>query len=472
MIIPVILAGGSGTRLWPLSRKMRPKQLIELLDDRTLMQNTVLRLQGAAGMAAPLMLCNEDHRFMVAEQLRAIDIVPESIILEPVGRNTAPALAVAALKTTAGGADPVLLVLPADHFIRDLDLFHRTLTAGAALAELGHLITFGIVPESPETGYGYIKKGDRIETPGEPAVESSGIERFVEKPDLATAEAYVHSGDYCWNSGMFMFKASRVLTELEKFNPDIVAACRTALQKGVPDLDFFRLDPESFAASPSDSIDYALMEKTDRGAMIMFQAGWDDVGSWEALWQVGDKDASGNITHGDVLTHDVDNSYINAGSRLVTAVGLKNHVVVETSDAVLISPRDRTQDVKHLVEKLKAAGREEVNTHRKLYRPWGWTLRLVDTPDYRVNRIRIRPGKSIMLQKHLHRAEHWIVVTGTALVKRGDEQLSLQSDESTYIARGVEHRLENPGDSPLEIIEVQTGRFSEEDIVRLNGAGP
>ncbi|MCP3953792.1 MAG: mannose-1-phosphate guanylyltransferase/mannose-6-phosphate isomerase [Desulfobacterales bacterium] len=470
MIIPVILAGGSGTRLWPLSRKMRPKQLIDLVDDNTMLQNTVLRLQGAADMAAPMMLCNEDHRFMVAEQLRSIDIVPESIILEPVGRNTAPALAVAALQAIADGADPILLVLPADHFIRDLDLFYRTLTAGAGLAERGYLITFGIVPESPETGYGYIKKGSPIEPDAATAtIESTRIDKFVEKPDQATAQNYVDTGDYCWNSGMFMFKASRVLEELEKFNPDIVAACRNALTKGIPDLDFLRLDPESFAACPSDSIDYAIMEKTDKGAMIMFRAGWDDVGSWEALWQVGDKDASGNITHGDVLTHDVDNSYINAGSRLVAAVGLKNHVVVETSDAVLISPRDRAQDVKHLVEKLKAAGREEVNSHRKHYRPWGWTLRLVDTPDCRVNQIRIRPRKSITLQKHFNRAEHWIVVKGTALVKRGNEKLTLQADESTYITMGMEHRLENPDSVPLEIIEVQTGQFIEEDIVRLNG---
>ena len=473
MIIPVILAGGSGTRLWPLSRKIRPKQFIDLVDDHTMLQNTVLRLQGAADMAAPMILCNKDHRFMVAEQLRSIDIVPAGIILEPVGRNTAPALAVAALKASANGADPILLILPADHFIRDLDLFHRTLTAGAGLAEQGYLITFGIVPESPETGYGYIKKGNRIEPSAAraatPAIESTGIDKFVEKPDLETAREYVQSGNYCWNSGMFMFKASRVLAELEKFNPDIVATCRKALSKGVLDLDFLRLDPDSFAACPSDSIDYAIMEKTDKGAMIMFRAGWDDVGSWEALWQVGDKDPSGNITLGDVLTHDVDNSYINAGSRLVAAVGLKNHVVVETSDAVLISPRDRAQDVKHLVEKLKTAGRKEVNSHHKQYRPWGWSLRLIDTPDYRVNQIRIRPRKSITLQKHFNRAEHWIVVKGTALVKRGDEKLTLQADESTYITMGTEHRLENPGTVPLEIIEVQTGQFIEEDIVRLNG---
>jgi mannose-1-phosphate guanylyltransferase/mannose-6-phosphate isomerase len=473
MITPVILAGGSGTRLWPLSRKLHPKQLIDLLDDHTLLQNTVIRLQGAADMTAPMILCNEDHRFMVAEQLRSIQTAPESIILEPVGRNTAPALAVAALKATADGADPVLLVLPADHFIRDLDLFHRTLSTGAGLAEQGYLLTFGIVPDSPKTGYGYIRKGgslpsDSLQT-GELAIEASGIDKFVEKPDLDTAIKYVSTGDYCWNSGMFMFKASRVLSELEKFNPDIVAACREALAKSVVDLDFLRLDPESFAACPSDSIDYAIMEKTSNGAMIMFRAGWDDVGSWEALWQIGKKDPSGNITHGDVLTHDVTDSYINAGSRLVAAVGLKNHIVVETSDAVLIAPRDRAQDVKHLVEKLKTANREEVISHRKHYRPWGWTQRLVDTAGYRVNQIRIRPGKSLSLQKHHNRAEHWIVVKGTALVTRKDEKFTLQADESAYIAMGLEHRLENPGKIPLEIIEVQSGQFIEEDIIRLNG---
>ena len=473
MIIPVILAGGSGTRLWPLSRKLRPKQLIDLLDDRTMLQNTLLRLQGAPDMAPPLVLCNDDHRFMVAEQLRSIGIKPDGIILEPVGRNTAPALAVAALKAVAQGDDPVLLVLPADHFIRDLDLFHRTLAAGAELAELGYLITFGIVPTSPETGYGYIKKGNPIDTDNAPvtAVEAADIEKFVEKPDLPTAQQYVRSGSYCWNSGMFMFKASQVLSELEKFNPAIVSACRQALSRGAFDLDFLRLDHDSFAGCPADSIDYAVMEKTDKGAMIMFRAGWDDVGSWEALWQVGDKDNHGNITHGDVLTHDVADSYINAGSRLVAAVGLENHVVVETPDAVMIAPRDRTQDVKHLVEKLKAAGREEVNSHRKLYRPWGWTLRLVDLAGYRVNQIRLRPGKSITLQKHRNRAEHWIVVEGTAQVTRGTEQLTLGADESTYITKGMEHRLENRGATPLVIIEVQTGEFMEEDIERLNGDG-
>jgi len=469
MIIPVILAGGSGTRLWPLSRKLRPKQLIDLLDDRTMLQNTLLRLEGTKDMASPLVLCNDDHRFMVAEQLRSIGTEPGAIILEPVGRNTAPALAVAALKAVAEGADPVLLILPADHFIRDLDLFHQTLAAGAELAEKGYLITFGIVPTSPETGYGYIKKGQPIGS--ENAIAATDIEKFVEKPDLPTAQQYLQSGNYCWNSGMFMFKALQVLSELEKFNPAIVKACRRALAEGVFDLDFLRLDHDSFAACPSDSIDYAVMEKTDRGAMLMFQAGWDDVGSWEALWQVGVKDNSGNITHGDVLTHDVADSYINAGSRLVAAVGLQNHVVVETPDAVMISPRDRTQDVKHLVEKLKAAGREEVNSHRKHYRPWGWTLRLVDMTGYRVNQIRLRPGKSITLQKHRDRAEHWIVAEGTARVTRGSEQLTLQADESTYIPRGMEHRLENPGDAPLVIIEVQTGEFMEEDIERLNGDG-
>lgn len=472
MIIPVILAGGSGTRLWPLSRKLRPKQLIDLLDDRSMLQNTLLRLQGAADMASPLVLCNDDHRFMVAEQLRTIGTKPDAIILEPVGRNTAPALAVAALKATDAGADPVLLVLPADHFIRDLDLFHQTLVAGAELAEQGYLITFGIVPTSPETGYGYIKKGNPIGADNAPAstIDAADIEKFVEKPDLPTAEQYVRSGDYCWNSGMFMFKASRVLSELETFNPAIVTACRQALDRGVFDLDFLRLDHASFAACPADSIDYAVMEKTEKGAMLMFRAGWDDVGSWEALWQVGAKDNRGNITHGDVLTHDVANSYINAGSRLVAAVGLENHVVVETPDAVMISPRDRTQDVKHLVEKLKAAGREEIIAHRKHYRPWGWTLRLVDVAGYRVNQIRLRPGKSITLQKHQNRAEHWIVVEGTARVTRGTEQLTLRADESTYITKGMEHRLENPGNTPLVIIEVQTGKFLEEDIERLNGS--
>ena len=476
MIVPVILAGGSGTRLWPLSRNLYPKQLLKLVDNYTMLQSTILRLKNLEEISDPIVLCNDDYRFMVAEQFRSIDIKPESIILEPVGRNTAPAVTVAALSALSQDTDAVLLVLPADHFIRDIELFHATLRAGIELANQDYLITFGIVPDAPETGYGYIRKGNPIPLPGpgnpdtslEFPPEATTIDRFIEKPDLETAEQYLRSGEYCWNSGMFMFKATKVLSELEIFSPDIVKACRDAFEAGRSDLDFFRLDTAAFAACPSDSIDYAVMEKTGAGAMLMFRAGWNDLGSWEALWQVGDKNADQNILVGDVLVHDVKNSYLHATERMIAAVGLENHIVVETADAVLISPRDRAQDVKYLVEKLKAESRSEVRAHRKSYRPWGTIETLVQTEGFYVNRITIKPGAKMSLQKHYNRAEHWVAVKGTALVTRNDEQFVLKTDESTYISPGVSHRLENPGKIPLEIIEVQSGVCLDEDIVRLD----
>jgi mannose-1-phosphate guanylyltransferase/mannose-6-phosphate isomerase len=467
MILPVILAGGSGTRLWPLSRALYPKQLIRLVDGHTMLQNTILRLGGLDGAGNPVVICNDEYRFMVAEQLRQIDIQAESIILEPVGRNTAPALAVAAIRAMARGDDPVLLVLPADHHIQFADRFQRVLTAGLEHARAGRLITFGIVPEKAETGYGYIKMGDPLPS-GDPETPAVTIAAFVEKPDRETAERYVASKAYCWNSGMFMFKASRVLEELETVAPDIVVACRKAIEKGVADLDFFRLDKAAFSACPGDSIDYAVMEKTENGAMVPMAAGWNDLGSWEALWQVGEKDDQDNVVKGDVVLHDVGDSYLHAESRLIAAVGLKDHIVVETSDAVMISPRDRVQDVKGLVDRLKTQDREETRTHMRLYRPWGTVDQLVAGGRFQVNRITVKPGGVLSLQKHFNRSEHWIVVRGSALVTRGDDQFVLKEDSSTYISSGIAHRLENPGKIPLELIEVQTGGYiGEDDITRL-----
>jgi len=467
MILPVILAGGSGTRLWPLSRALYPKQLISLVDRHTMLQNTILRLDGLDGAGNPVVICNDEYRFMVAEQLRQIEIKADAIILEPVGRNTAPALAVAAIRAMETGGDPVLLILPADHHIEHTDQFQRVIKSGHAYALAGRMITFGIVPEKPETGYGYIKKGDPLPSAGEDTTAVS-IAAFVEKPDLATARQYVASKAYCWNSGMFMFKASQVLKELGAFAPDIVAACREAIKKGKSDLDFFRLDKAAFAACPSDSIDYAVMEKTDSGAMVPMVAGWNDLGSWEALWQVGEKDDLDNVVKGDVVLHDVGDSYLHAEHRLIAAVGLKDHIVVETSDAVMISPRDRVQDVKGLVDQLKSQNREETRTHKRVYRPWGTVDQLVVGKRFQVNRITVKPGGVLSLQKHFNRSEHWVVVRGSALVTKADEQLLLKEDSSTYISAGIAHRLENPGKIPLELIEVQTGGYiGDDDITRL-----
>ncbi|MEE4112542.1 MAG: mannose-1-phosphate guanylyltransferase/mannose-6-phosphate isomerase, partial [Desulfobacteraceae bacterium] len=405
--------------------------------------------------------------FMVAEQLRQIDTEANSIILEPVGRNTAPALAVAAIRAMQTGDDPVLLILPADHHIQLTAEFQRVIASGHAYAQAGRMITFGIVPEKPETGYGYIKMGEPLPPAGGDLTAVS-IAAFVEKPDLATARRYVASKAYCWNSGMFMFKASQVVNELDRLVPDIVAACRQAIHKGRSDLDFFRLEKAAFAACPSDSIDYAVMEKTERGAMLPLAAGWNDLGSWEALWQVGEKDGLDNVVKGDVVLHDVGDSYLHAEHRLIAAVGLKDHIVVETSDAVMISPRDRVQDVKGLVDQLKAQNREETRTHKRVYRPWGTVDQLVVGNRFQVNRITVKPGGVLSLQRHFNRSEHWIVVRGSAQVTKADEQLLLKEDSSTYISAGIAHRLENPGKIPLELIEVQTGGYiGEDDIIRL-----
>lgn len=463
MIIPVILSGGSGARLWPLSRETYPKQFLPLVDHNTMLQNTALRIAGLSNTTAPLVVCNQEHRFMVAEQLRAVGIQPAAVILEPVGRNTGPAVAIAALHTQREGADPTLLILPADHVIADVEGFRAAVRQVAPHAEAGRLITFGIVPNAPETGYGYIKAGAPLDESGVCAVD-----RFVEKPDVATARNYLESGAYSWNSGMFMFRASAFLAELERFAPAMLAACQQALAAGHADTDFLWLDRKAFAACPKDSIDYAVMEKTERAVVMPLTVGWNDVGSWSALWDVGEHDADGNITRGDVIAVDTRDTYVDAATRLVTTVGVNNLVVVETADAVLVASKERVQEVKAVVDRLQASQRPEGRSHRKVYRPWGYYDSIDFDQRFQVKRIMVRPGACISLQMHHHRAEHWVVVSGAAQVHRGDEVFLLTENQSTYIPVGIQHRLTNPGKIPLEIIEVQSGSYlGEDDIVRF-----
>ncbi len=463
MILPVILSGGAGTRLWPLSRELYPKQLLALISDRTLLQETALRLDGLQGACPPLIVCNEEHRFMVAEQMRQIHITQTGIFLEPIGRNTAPAVALAALNALSLGDDPLLLILPADHVIRDVERFQSAIRSGLALAEKGSLLTFGVVPDRPETGYGYIRTGKSL------ATGVFAIDQFVEKPDLETAQRYLAAGGFCWNSGMFLFKASRYVEELARYAPAMLEACRKTLAGKQADLDFTRFDEEAFRACPSDSIDYAVMEKTDQAAVVPLDAGWSDVGSWSSLADVIASDGDGNVLHGDVLTVDCQQSFIHASSRLVAAIGLEGYCVVETRDAVLVTPKDRDQDVKKIVDQLKRLKRDETVLHRRVNRPWGAYESVDQGETFQVKRLTIHPGARLSLQKHRHRAEHWVVVRGVAKITKGEDVFALKANESTYIPPDTLHRLENCTEHPLEIIEVQSGDYlGEDDIIRVD----
>ncbi|HSB96423.1 MAG TPA: mannose-1-phosphate guanylyltransferase/mannose-6-phosphate isomerase [Spongiibacteraceae bacterium] len=466
MLIPVVLSGGVGSRLWPVSRELFPKQFLPLIGETSLLVQTLQRTDAINDVSAPIIVCNDEHRFLVAEQLRQCAVQAAAILLEPEGKNTAPALAAAALQAQMIDPAAVLLVLPADHVIQQPALFAEAVARGMQAAESGHLVTFGIVPSAPETGYGYIQAG-----PAQDSAQSQDVlalRKFVEKPDLETARSYVASGEYLWNSGMFLLRADTYLSELEAHAPLMLAAVRNALTKARTDLDFIRLDAASFAVSPSDSIDYAVMERTQKGAVVPLSCGWSDVGSWSALWDVESKDSAENVVSGDVLLHEVGGSYIRSESRLVAAVGISNLVVVETSDAVLIADKDRVQDVKFIVKALKNSKRDEATMHKRVYRPWGSYESLVNAHRFQVKRIIVNPGQQLSLQMHHHRAEHWIVVSGTARVTCGEKEFLLSEDESTYIPLGNRHRLANPGVIPLEMIEVQTGGYlGEDDIVRF-----
>jgi len=454
---PVILSGGSGTRLWPLSRELYPKQLLCLVGDGTMLQQTAARLVGLENVSAPLIVCNEEHRFLVAEQLREINVSAADIILEPIGRNTAPALTLAALAATAGGQDPLLLVMPADHVIRDVSVFQTAVREAVGLAQDGRLVTFGIVPQGAETGYGYIRRGQGAE-----------VSAFVEKPNAETAAAYLKSGDYLWNSGMFLVRASVWLDEVERHSPRIFKACQSAFADSHTDGDFRRVAKDAFVLCPSDSIDYAVMEKTDRAAVVPLDAGWSDIGAWSALWQVSEQDSDGNVTQGDVVAHDTRNALLIAQHRLIGAVGIEDLIVVETPDAVLVVHKDRAQDVKEIVSRLKKSERTEHLIHRRVHRPWGSYEGIDSGERFQVKRLVVKPGGSLSLQMHHHRAEHWVVVRGTASVTRGEDEFVLSENESTYIPLGTTHRLVNPGKVPLEIIEVQSGSYlGEDDIVRF-----
>jgi len=464
LLWPVILSGGAGTRLWPRSRAALPKQFLSLVSEHTLLQDTALRLADSPLAGDPLVVCNDEHRFLLAEQLRRVGVRPRAVFLEPVARNTAPAIAVAAFAAADADPDTLLLVLPSDHLIGDRVAFHLAVERALPAARAGHLVTFGVRPSAPETGYGYIQAGAALDANG----ACLAVTRFVEKPDLATALEYLRTGGYLWNSGMFLFKAGAFLAELLRLRPALHEASHRAWAQRTGDLDFQRLDPAAFAACPAESIDNAVMEHTRKAAVVPADIGWSDVGSWNSLWEAQPKDPDGNVMKGDVIADASRNLLVSAESRLVVAIGVEELVIVETPDAVLVTHRDRTQQVKQMVERLATAGREEHLTHRKAFRPWGHYESIDGGKRFQVKRITVNPGGQLSLQMHHHRAEHWIVVSGTAKITRGDETLLLTENQSTYIPLGVTHRLENPGRIPLELIEVQSGAYlGEDDIVRF-----
>ena len=465
-IFPVILSGGTGTRLWPLSRAALPKQLLALHGERTMIQETVLRA-ALTGAAAPLLLCNEAHRFLVAEQMQEIGVEPRAIVLEPIGRNTAPAAAVAALMTAEENPQGVIVLLPSDHIVGDAATFARSVAIATQAARAGNIVTFGMAPAGPETGYGYVHRGAGLDG----LAGAFRVLRFVEKPDAATAVRYLADGGYFWNSGMFVFRADVLIAEMGRHAPQILDTAREALAKARRDLDFVRLDPDSFARAPNISIDYALMEKTDHAAVVPCDIGWSDVGAWSALWEIREQDAQNNVLLGDVIAHDSSGSYVHSRKTLTALVGVRDLVVIATDDAVLVADKSRAQEVKAIVDRLKLDKRSEHVEHKRVFRPWG-SYETVDIGDrYQVKHIMVKPGGRLSLQMHHHRAEHWVVVQGTAQVTVGDKVSILQENESTFIPLGERHRLENPGKLPLRLIEVQSGGYlGEDDIVRFDDA--
>ena len=461
-ITPVLLCGGVGSRLWPVSRQGRPKQYLNLIGETSMLQQTLTRIDSLA-QTSPVIVCNEEHRFLVAEQVRQLGLTSPTIILEPEGKNTAPAIALAAIAASASDPEVNLLVLPADHYVGKPTALIDAIEKAASAASQGKLVTFGLVPSRPETGYGYIKRGEAL------AIDVSVLEQFVEKPDQPTAEAYIASGDYVWNSGMFMFTAGQFLASLAKFQPKMAQVCQRAMEQAERDMDFIRPDAEVFTTCPSDSIDYAVMEHTPDGAVVSFDCDWSDIGAWSALWEAGDEDSAGNVTHGDVVLNKTQNSYIRSQSRLVTTTGVSDIVVVETADAVMVADRHSVQDVKDIVNALKASDRREADVHQRIFRPWGSYESLTSGDGFQVKRLIVNPGQQLSLQLHHHRAEHWVVVRGTAKVVNGDSELILSADQSTYIPLGVKHRLSNPGPEMLELIEVQSGSYlGEDDIIRFD----
>lgn len=471
MIIPVILSGGSGSRLWPMSRELNPKQFLSLCGEQSMLQETISRLEGVENLASPVVVCNEEHRFLVAQQVKDIGVEVDKIILEPIGRNTAPAICAAAeyihgkKQHKADAEDDVMLILAADHVIQNQTVFHQVVEAGYRVAQQGQLVTFGVVPDKAETGYGYIKRAALVD----PKEEAYKVEKFVEKPDQETAQQYLDSGEYYWNSGMFMFQAKTILEELEALSDEIYKAVKISVSEGTRDMDFCRLGIDAFTASPSNSIDYAVMEKTDKAVVIPLDANWSDVGAWSALWEVNTRDDDGNVLQGDVLKYELTNSYIHAEERMVAVIGMDNCVVVETADAVLVADKSKAQYVKEIVNQLKTSGREEALLHQRVFRPWGSYETLEETERFKVKRIIVNPGAELSLQMHHHRAEHWVVVKGTAKIVCGEKEFIMTEDQSNYIPLGTLHRLENPGVIPLEIIEIQTGSYlGEDDIVRFD----
>jgi mannose-1-phosphate guanylyltransferase/mannose-6-phosphate isomerase len=461
-INPVILSGGSGTRLWPLSRKQYPKQYLPLVSDNTMLQETILRLSGLDNLADPIIVCNADHRFLVAEQCQQIDITNPTILLEPVGRNTAPAIVAAAIKSINDANDAVLLVLSADHIIQDIDAFHEVINIANKQAQKGRLVTFGIVPTDANIGYGYIKASHKN------IGGAYKVEQFVEKPDLQTAQSYLEQDNYLWNSGMFMFKANTLIDELTIYSPDIVVSVNNAVNNATQDLDFIRLDKQAFESSPSDSIDYAIMERSDNVVVVPLDAQWNDIGSWSALHDIGIKDNNSNVVKGDVIIQNTTNTYINADHHMVVAIGVDNLIIVDTPDATFIATQDKAQEAKSVVESLQASGRCESAMHRKVYRPWGWYDSVESGKTFQVKRLHVKPGAKLSLQMHHKRAEHWVVVSGIATVTNGEQIFTLREGESTYIPPRATHALENEAKELLEIIEVQSGSYlGEDDIIRF-----